>query len=69
MARQSLEERSAAAWRAGDRHPVAPKTLSIRAKKVWREVVECRPPDYFRPGSLVLLGERGPAGGDGGSGP
>ena len=40
---------------AGARHPKAPAHLSPVAKRVWREVVEGRPPDFFRPGALYLL--------------
>ena len=55
MPRHSAEERSAAAWRSGSAHPAAPKYLSRDARKLWREVVEARPVDFFAPGSLQLL--------------
>jgi phage terminase small subunit len=52
MPRQSAEARSAAAFRQGGKHPVPPKHLSDDAKALWREMVEDRPVDYFRPGAL-----------------
>ncbi len=55
MPRASAEAKSAAIWRAGVEHPTPPTYLSREARKLWREVVECRPADYFRPGSLQLL--------------
>jgi hypothetical protein len=55
MPRASAEAKSAAIWRAGAKHPKPPTHLSRDARKLWREIVECRPVDYFRPGSLQLL--------------
>jgi hypothetical protein len=55
MPRQSAEARSAAVWRGGGRHPEPPKNLSAAAQKLWREIVEDRPVDFFRPGALHLL--------------
>ena len=55
MPRHSAEERSAAAWRVRAGHPDAPGYLSREAKKLWRSIIEARPPDYFQPGSLQLL--------------
>ena len=55
MPRKSAEGKSASVWLAGAKHPKAPAHLSPVAKRVWREVVECRPPDFFRPGALHLL--------------
>jgi phage terminase small subunit len=56
MPRQSAEARSGAAWRdGGGTHPQPPKHLSRGAREVWREIVECRPVDFFQPGSLHLL--------------
>ena len=55
MPRISAESRSASVWRAGARHPQAPRNLSREAKKVWHEIVNTRPADFFRPGSLHLL--------------
>jgi hypothetical protein len=55
MPRQSIEARSAAIYRRGGKHPSPPKHLSDEAKKLWKEIVEDRPIDYFRPGALYLL--------------
>lgn len=55
MPRISAEARSAAAWRAGGKHPTPPRHLGREAKSVWKEIVGIRPPDYFEPGSLHLL--------------
>jgi phage terminase small subunit len=55
MPRQSAEARSAAVWREGGEHPKPPKHLSTAAKAVWREIVDCRPVDFFQPGALHLL--------------
>ena len=55
MPRKSAEDRAAAAWRAGGKHPEPPKHLSRRAKAMWREIVASRPPDYFAPGAAHLL--------------
>ena len=55
MPRKSAEQRSGSVWRAGAKHPKPPAHLSPVARKVWREVVECRPADFFRPGALHLL--------------
>jgi hypothetical protein len=53
--RQSIEARSAAIFRPGGKRPPPPANLSDDAKKLWREIVEDRPIDYFRPGALYLL--------------
>ena len=55
MPRHSSEERSAAVWRARAKHPAPPSYLSRDAKKLWRQIVEARPVDYFQPGSQQLL--------------
>jgi hypothetical protein len=55
MPRQSAEARSAAFLRRGGKHPSPPANLSDDAKKLWREIVEDRPVDFFRPGALELL--------------
>jgi hypothetical protein len=55
MARLSLEARSAAAFRAGDKRRPPPKHLSAPAKRLWIEIVADRPIDWFRPGSFELL--------------
>lgn len=57
MPRASAEAVAAARFRASPagRHPEPPKGLSEDAASIWREVVECRPVDFFRPGALHLL--------------
>jgi hypothetical protein len=55
MPRASAEARSGAVWREGGRHPEPPKNLSAAAQKLWREIVEDRPVDFFRPGAAHLL--------------
>lgn len=55
MPRQSAEATSAAMFRAGGRHPEPPKGMPKAAAELWREIVEARALDYFRPGSLQLL--------------
>jgi phage terminase small subunit len=37
------------------KHPSPPSHLSKNAKKVWGDIVGCRPADFFSPGSLHLL--------------
>jgi phage terminase small subunit len=53
--RISPEARAAALWRAGAVPPQPPRHLSRDAKAIWREVVGCRPADFFQPGALHLL--------------
>jgi hypothetical protein len=55
MPRQSAEARSAAFMRQGGKHPAPPANLSDDGKKLWKEIVEDRPIDFFRPGALQLL--------------
>lgn len=55
MPRMSVEAKAAEVWKHGGKHPKAPMRLSSEARKLWREIVETRPIDYFRPGSLTLL--------------
>ena len=55
MARMSAEARSASVWRASGALPEAPKHLCAATKKLWTEVVDSRPADYFAPGSLQIL--------------
>src|SRR5512133_1662490 len=55
MPRISAEARSAAAFRAGALRPKPPARLSAAAKRLWREIVDDRPVDFFRPGSLSQL--------------
>jgi hypothetical protein len=55
MPRQSAEDKAAAIFRRGGKHPSAPKHLGSDEKVLWREIVECRPVDFFQPGALHLL--------------
>jgi phage terminase small subunit len=55
MPRISAEAKSAAAFRAGIARRKPPRHLSAAAKRLWREIVEDRPVDYFRPGSYEAL--------------
>ena len=55
MPRISAEARAAAAFRSTAGRQGPPKHLTIRAKLLWQEIVDDRPPDWFRPGSLQLL--------------
>lgn len=55
MPRLSADARAAAAFRAGGGHPRPPKGMPKGAAKVWREIVEARPVDFFQPGQLHLL--------------
>jgi hypothetical protein len=55
LPRQSAEARAAAYLRQGGKYPSPPANLSDDAKKLWKEIVEDRPIDYFRPGALYLL--------------
>jgi hypothetical protein len=42
-------------WKGGGQKPAPPKHLSAKAKRIWQEIVNDRPADWFRPGSLLLL--------------
>jgi hypothetical protein len=55
MPRISGDDRAAAAFRAGGKGPSAPRNLSKEAAKLWRQIVDDRPPDFFRPGSEQML--------------
>jgi hypothetical protein len=55
MPRISAEARSAAAWLEGPEPPRPQRGMTAAARRIWREVVECRAPDFFSPGSLNLL--------------
>ena len=54
MPRQSADARAAAVFRAGGHRP-PPRGLPPRARALWREIVGCRAPDHFDPGSFPLL--------------
>ena len=57
MARQSADAKAAAAFRVTKtaNHPQPPAKLPPEAAELWREIVECRAVDFFRPGSLQML--------------
>jgi hypothetical protein len=55
MPRISPAARAAAAWRTSGQKPPAPKHMSAKAKRIWQTIVDDRPTDWFRPGSLLLL--------------
>jgi hypothetical protein len=55
MPRISIEDRSASAFRAGTARREPPRHLRAPAKRLWREIVDDRPVDWFRPGSYELL--------------
>lgn len=50
-------EKAAAFYRAGKTKKDAPRDLSIRAKAIWREIVNAKPVDWFDGGSLGLLAD------------
>ena len=55
MPRISPAARAAAVWRAGGRKPAPPKHMSAAAKRIWRQIVDDRPGDWFRASNLLLL--------------
>jgi hypothetical protein len=55
MPRISAEAKAAAYLRQGGKHPSPPANLSDDEKKLWKQIVEDRPIDFFRPGALQLL--------------
>ena len=57
MPRKSAEEIAAARFRGNPtgQHPQPPKGMPEPAAAIWREIVETRAVDYFKPGSLHLL--------------
>jgi hypothetical protein len=55
MPRESAEAAAAAYMLAGGRHPEPPAAMPGEASRLWREIVEARPPDFFKPGQLHLL--------------
>lgn len=57
MPRVSAEARAASSWRNGGIAIDPPKRLSAEAKALWREIVEDRPSDFFRPGAHELLAQ------------
>jgi hypothetical protein len=55
MPRLSAEERAAAAFRSGITRRAPPPRLCAQGKRLWREIVDDRPVDFFRPGNFELL--------------
>ena len=57
MPRKSAEEQAAARFRGNPtgQHPQPPAGMPAPAAGIWREIVEARAVDYFKPGSLHLL--------------
>jgi len=55
MPRLSAEDRAAAAFRSGITRRPPPPRLCAQGKLLWREIVDDRPLDFFRPGSFELL--------------
>lgn len=55
MPRLSAADRAATFQRAGFQKPQPPAGLSDKASALWREIVSCRPADFFAPGNLSLL--------------
>lgn len=58
MARMSAGERAAAMWQtqsAPGKPPEPPEEMGPAAAKIWHEIVDCRPADFFAPGALHML--------------
>jgi hypothetical protein len=55
MPRISPAARAAAMWKTGGQKPQPPKYLSAKARRIWQSIVDDRPVDWFRAGSLLLL--------------
>lgn len=55
MPRQSPDARAARAWKIAGAKPKPPRHLSAPARRIWQAIVDDRPADWFRPGSLLLL--------------
>ena len=55
MPRPSSERVQHRCGEAGSKHPAPPSHLSTSAQQMWKEIVEARPSDYFKPGALHLL--------------
>jgi hypothetical protein len=53
--RLSSEARSAAAWRAGNALPPAPKYMGKDARAIWAEITASRPVDYFDAATRPML--------------
>jgi hypothetical protein len=57
MPRRSPEERSASHYRVGAKPPAAPDCLSAEGKRIWKQIVNTRPYDFFDAASQVLLAQ------------
>jgi hypothetical protein len=55
MPRVSPAARAAAMWKGGGQKPPPPKHMPAQARRIWQAIVDDRPSDFFRPGSLLLL--------------
>ena len=42
-------------WKGGGQKPPPPKHMPAQARRIWQAIVDDRPSDFFRPGSLLLL--------------
>ena len=57
MPRTSAEERAASFYRAAKQPLQCPRGLSPRAREIWADVVESKPPDWFDGGCVGLLAD------------
>lgn len=57
MPRTSAEERSASFYRAAKQPLQCPRSLSPRARQIWADVVESKPPDWFDGGCVGILAD------------
>jgi hypothetical protein len=57
MPRKSPEDRVGSYWRVGGKPPPPPDVMSLKAKHLWRKIVNARAHDYFESASLELLAQ------------
>ena len=55
MSRKSSEEIAASRWRAGSKPPKPPANLDRTSRRLWKEIAEGQPPDWWNPATLRLL--------------
>jgi hypothetical protein len=55
MPRKSAAARAADRFRPGIEHPQPPSGMGEAAERIWRDIVENRPVDFFTTGSLNML--------------
>jgi hypothetical protein len=55
MPRRSGAARAAEVWRVGIGHPKPRRGMPAAARRLWTEVVESRPADFFMPGAQSML--------------